>query len=72
MEDSTVLGDVDLFPTKHGMDPLLQTRFSGQLNEEPEGFASNAILRVIKVEPCGLGAHNLATLWITREKLPEM
>jgi hypothetical protein len=72
MEDGTVLGDVDLFPTKHGMDPLLQARFCGQLNEEPEGFSCNTILRVIKVEPRGLGAHKLATLWIIREKLPEM
>jgi hypothetical protein len=44
VQDGTIFGDIDLFPSKHGVDPVSQTAFFRQLKEKFEGFVGDAIL----------------------------
>src|SRR5215469_15105330 len=60
VQNSTVLGNVDLFAAKHGVDPPSQTRFFGELKEQLKGFIRNAILRVVQEEIDRLSRHSLA------------
>ena len=72
VQDGPLLGDVDLLAAKHGVDPLAQAGFLGQLKQQLERFVGDAILRVIEVNARGLGCHALAALGIIREQLAEM
>ena len=72
VQDRPVLRDVDLLPSKHGVDPRSQAGFLGQLDEKLEGFVGDAVLRVVQEEARGLGRHPLAALGIVREELAQM
>ena len=72
VQDGAVFRDVDLLAPEHGVDPLAQAGFLGQLQEELEGFVGDAILRVVQVEAQRLGRHALAALGIVREELAQM
>jgi hypothetical protein len=72
VQDRSLLRDVDLLPSKHGVDPAPQTRFLGQLKEELEGFVGDAILRIVEVQAHSLQRHPLAALGIIGEEIAEM
>src|SRR5437762_13486880 len=48
-----------------------QTGFVRQLKEEFEGFVGDAVLRIIEVDPHGLGSQALASFGIIREERSE-
>ena len=50
VQDRPVLRDVDLLAAEHGVDPLTQAGFLGQLHEQLERFVGDAVLGVIQVE----------------------
>ena len=72
VQDRAVFRDVDLVTPEHGVDARAQAGFLCQLQEEPERFVGEAILRVIEVETHRLGAQALAASGIIREELAEM
>jgi hypothetical protein len=49
VQDRTVFRDVDLLAAEHGVNALAQAGFIGELQEQLEGFVSDAVLRVIQV-----------------------
>ena len=51
VQDGAIFRDVDLLAAEHGVDPLAQAGFLGQLQQKLEGFVGDAVLRVIEVEP---------------------
>ena len=72
VQDRPLLRGVDLLPSKHGVDPRSQARFLGQFDEELEGFAGDAVLRVVQEEAHSLGRHPLTALGIIREEVSQM
>jgi hypothetical protein len=72
VQDGTVFRDVDLLPPEHGVDAHAQVGFLCQLQEELEGFVSDAVLRVIQGEAHSLDRHALAACGIIREELAEV
>src|SRR5208337_45396 len=72
VQDSTLLREVDLISPKHGVDSFLQLRLLGELDQQPEGFARDAILRVVQKKANSLGGHALAAFRIFCKELPQM
>ena len=72
VQDGPLFRDVDFLAAEHGIDARLQAGFLRQLQQQLEAFAGDAILRVVEVDPDGLGRHPLAALGIVGEQLPEM
>jgi hypothetical protein len=72
VQDGSVLRDVDLLATKHGVDPRTQAGFLRQLKEELEGLIGDAILRVIEEDAHSLGGQACAAFGIIREEFPEV
>ena len=72
VQDSAVFRDVDLLAPEHGVDAFAQPGFLGKLQQELEGFVSDAILRVVQIEAQRFGRHTLATFGIIRKKLAQM
>ncbi len=64
--------DVDLFAAKHGVDPLAQARFVGQLGEQAERFVGHPILGVVEIDAQGLGGQPLAALRIVGEQFAQV
>ena len=67
-----VLGEVDFFAAKHGVDARAQAGFFGELQKKRERLVGDAVLRVIEVEAAGFDCEERRTLGIAREKIPEM
>ena len=72
VQDGPLLRDVDLLAPEHGIDASPQAGLLRQLQQEPEGFVGDAVLRIVKVDADGLRGHALSALWIVREELPQM
>ena len=72
VQDRAVLRDVDLLAAEHGVDPLTQTRFFGQLHEQRQGFVRDPVLGVVQIESHRLDRHPLAALGVVREQRPQM
>ena len=72
MQNRSLLGDVDLFSTKHGVDSFPQSKFLGELDQQFECFVRDAILRVIEIKAHGLDRQTLAALGIVRKKLSQV
>jgi hypothetical protein len=72
VQDRAVFRNVDLVTSEHGVDVRAQVDFLCQLQEEPERFVSDAVLRVIQAEAHGLDRHALAAGGILREELAEV
>ena len=72
VQNRPLFGDVDLIPTKHGLDSLLKAAFFSQLKKKLQCFVGDAIFRVIEVNPSRFCRHTLAALGIICEKLTEM
>ena len=72
VEDGPVLGDVDLLPPEHGVDPGAQARLLGQPDEEPQRLVGDAVLRVVEEEAGALGGQALAARRVVGEERPQM
>ena len=72
MQDSPLLGDVDLLAPEHGVDPFPEAGFSRQPQEERQGLVGDPMLRVVEVDAHCLGRHPLTALGVVREQLPEV
>ena len=72
MQDRTLFCDVDLFTPEHRIDSRLQTGFFGQLNQQPERFLRDEILRVIQVNAQSLNRETFTSLGIVSKEIPEM
>ena len=64
--------DVDLLAPEHGVDPLPESGFLRQPQEECHGLVGDPVLRIVEVDARRLGRHPLAALGVVREKLSEM
>ena len=72
VQDSPLLGHVDLLTPEHRIDPGPQAGFLGQLQQESQGFIGDAVFRVIEVDADGLGGQTLAAFGVVREQLAEV
>ena len=72
MQNRALLGDVDLVAREHGVDVLAQAGLLRKLEEQPDCFAGDSVLRVVEVETQGLQREAFAALGILREELPKM
>ncbi len=72
MEHGATLGDVDFFAPEHGVDPVPEAGFLGQLDQELERLVGGAVLRVIQDEAGGLGRQALAAPRVVAEELAEV
>ncbi|QDV48357.1 hypothetical protein Enr17x_03690 [Gimesia fumaroli] len=61
-----------VYVPEHGVNPCAQACFHRQVQEEIEGFVSNAILQIVETDAQCLGHHPLAVCGIFGEKLPKM
>ena len=48
VQNRTLLRDVDLFPTEHGIDPLAQAGFLRQLQQKFQRLFGNSVLGIIE------------------------
>src|SRR5207245_4446722 len=72
VQDRSLLCDVDLVPTKHGVDSRSQARLPGELKKQFEGFIGNAVLRVIEVQVYSLDRHTLTALRVVCKTLTQI
>ena len=72
VQDRAFFCDVDFVATKHGIDPFMHTGFLGQSDQQLDGFAGNAILRVVEKKAQSLDAQVLAALGIVCKELPHV
>ena len=72
VQDGAVFRDVDLVTSEHSVDARAQVGFLCQLQEELEGFVSDAILRIIQVEAHRLRPPARAACGIIGEELAEV
>ena len=72
VQDCAVFRDVDLVAAEHRVYALAQAAFVGQLQQQPEGFVGDAILRVVEKDARGLHRQPLAALGIIGEELAQM
>ena len=63
---------VDLVPAKHGVDPRLKPGLLRQIDQQLDGLAGDAILRVIEEQAHGLNRHLFAALWVGRKEIAQM
>ncbi len=67
-----MLGRVDRIAAEHGVDPVPQARFLGQLQQELQRLVRDPMLRVVKEQSGGLGREPLAASGVGGEQLPEV
>jgi hypothetical protein len=60
VEDSPVLGHVDLVSPEHGVDAPAQATLLGQSTEQREGLVRDAVLGVIEIDADRLRGQALA------------
>src|ERR1700756_5723324 len=72
MQGRTILCNIDLLPTEHGINPRLQSRLFCQLDQELYRLVRNSILGVIEVDSRGFCCHTLTTGRIMGKKIAEM
>ena len=64
VQHGAVLGEVDLVPAEHGINAVAQAGFLGQLHEQLEGPAGDAVLGVVEEEARRLGGHAFAAFGV--------
>ena len=72
VQHRAVLGDVDVLAGEHGVAPLGHARLFSQLNEQTEGLVAHAILRIVEVDPGGLGGQPGASLGVGCEEIAQV
>ena len=72
VEHGPPLRHIDLLAPEHGIDSVAKPHSVREFEQELEGLSSDSVLRVIEIDPAGLGGHVLATLRIICEERSEM
>ena len=72
VQHGAVLGDVDLVTAEHRVDSGPQIALLSQLNEQPQCFVCNAVLRVVQKKTVCLRRQPFAALRIVGEELSQM
>ena len=72
VEDGALFRDVDFVAAEHGVDARAQAGLLGQLQQERERFAGDAMLRIIEIDADGLDGHSLAARSVVSEEFSEM
>ena len=72
VQDSPVLGDVDLVAAEHGVDVVLQAARLGQRQQQVDGLAGDAVLGVVEVQPGSLHDHQPAAFGIVGEQVTQV
>ena len=73
VQHRAVLGDVDPLAAEHRLDPLAQPGLPRPAAEQqPERLVGDAVLRVVEVEPGGLGDQPLAAARVGGEQLAQV
>jgi len=65
-----LLGDVDLLPAEHGVDPPAQPALLGQLHQQTNGFVGDEVLGVVQIETGAFRCQALTAPPIGGEKAP--
>ncbi len=66
------LGDVDLLPPEHGVDPGPKPGLLRQLQQQLDGLVGEAVLGVVEIEPHGFGGEALPPARVVFEELAEV
>jgi hypothetical protein len=72
VQDGSVLRDIYLLASKHGIDPRSQAAFLRQLKEKFKSLVGDPIFRIVYTETRCLDREALATFWIIGEELSEV
>ncbi len=72
VQDGAVFGEIDSLAPEHGVDPRSQADLLRQLQEKLDRFVVDPILRIIEVDPGGLGRHAFASARIIAEEFPHV
>src|SRR5580704_18791565 len=72
MENRPVLRDIDLVAPKHRIDLGPQTGFVGQLQQQRDGLAGDAIFRVIQIKADVFDYKALAAFPVISKELSKM
>ena len=72
VQNRALLRDVDLLAAKHGVDPLAQAGFFGQLQQQFQCLVGDAVLGIIEKNADCLGGKTLASLRVVGKQLAEM
>ncbi len=72
VQDGTVLGDVDLLAGEHRVDVVAQTGLFGEVEQRPHRLGLDPVLRIVEVDPDGIGGEALSTIGVRGEQLPQV
>jgi hypothetical protein len=72
VQNGTVLGDVDLVATEHGVNFPAQTGSIGEIDEASDCLAGDEVFRIIQEKPGGFELELLSAFGISSEKLAEV
>ena len=72
VQHRAVLRYVDPLPGEHRVPVLLEPGLLGQLEQQAQGLVGDPVLRIIEVEPGGLGAEPLAAIRVLGEEIAQM
>ena len=72
VQDRTVLGHVDVVAAEHRVDALAEARLDREVEQQPEGLVGDAVLRVVEVQPGGLGREAGAPVGVVGEELAQV
>ena len=72
VEHGAVLGHIDPLPGEHRIPVPLEPGLLGELEQQAQGLVGDAVLRVIEIEPGGLGPQPLTARRVLGEELAQM
>ncbi len=72
MESGPPLRDIDLLAAEHGIDALAQARLLRKLEQQLQRLVSDAVLRIVEIDPDGLGGQPFTAPGVVGEQLAKM
>ena len=72
MQGGALLGQVDRVTAEHRRDPFPQAARGSQIDQEPPGFAGDAVFRVVEVDAGRFSAKTFAAPAVVRKQLPQV
>ena len=72
VQHGTFFGDVDFFPSEHGINPVLETAFPRQIQKQFNGFIGDTVLGKIQINARCFSGHPLAAAGISLKEFAEM
>ena len=72
VEHGSVLRDVDLLATEHGVDAGAQAGLLGEADEQRQRLISDPVLRIVEIDAGGLDRQPFTAAGIAREQLAEV